>query len=99
MLPSDLRTSVYPLVTQLQERLGQLCDHASACQQLASWRQELSAGPKADYLLKLERQEQQELEESIAQFAKWWTPESANKLQTLLLGITGGRPDCCGEDQ
>jgi CHAD domain-containing protein len=97
VLASDLRTALYPLVTQLQDRLGRLCDHSSACQRLATWREESSPGRKADHLLKLEREEQDELEESIKQFAQWWTPDFANDLQTSLFAITSEKPDCGGD--
>jgi CHAD domain-containing protein len=99
VLPSDVRTSLYPLVTELQDKLGKLCDHASACQQLAGWRQESSSGRGADHLLKLEKQEQQELQESITQFATWWTPELADELQTSLFAVAGRRPDGGGKDR
>ncbi len=97
VLPSDLRTSLYPLVTQLQDKLGKLCDHSSACQRLATWHEESSPGRKADYLRKLQREEQGELEESIKQFAQWWTPDFAKDLQTSLFAITGEKPNCGGD--
>lgn len=88
LLPSELRTPLYRRLTRVQDRLGKLCDHASACQQLSKWRNEDSSGRKADYLRKLEGQEQIAVHKSIKKFVKWWTPELADELQTSLLAMT-----------
>lgn len=72
---SRLRSDVYPQVEQVQERLGQINDHATAIQRFRGWLEEwqdpLLAGP----LTELSSGEEAALAASREEFFKWWTPE------------------------
>jgi CHAD domain-containing protein len=90
LFPPEFRTSLYPLVTQLQNRLGEINDHATAHQRLTTWSSESKNQRKADYLRRLMTREQEQLEESIELFTKWWNPEFANHLEASFRALTKG---------
>lgn len=91
VFPPDFRTSLYPRVTQLQDKLGELNDHATAGQHFARWSDETDSRRLEKYLRKLISRESEELDKSIARFRKWWTPEYAENLEASLRAMTNGR--------
>lgn len=91
VFPSEFRSSIYPRVTKLQDKLGELNDHATAREHLARWSDEADSRRLEKYLRKLMSQEGEELDRSIARFRKWWTPSYAESLKTSLHAMTNGR--------
>ena len=76
-----LRAEVYPLVEQLQERLGAINDHAQSIERYASWRATWQ-DPELEVLLgSLETDARQALSASAREFGAWWTPERRDDLQ------------------
>jgi hypothetical protein len=78
-------------VTKLQDKLGELNDHATAREYLALWSDEAESRRLGKYLRKLMARESEELDRSIARFRKWWTPEYAETLESSLHAMTNGR--------
>lgn len=91
LFPSGSLKPPYRHMKRLQNRLGTLCDHASACQQLADWRKKTASPRKTKYLLRLEDRERQALQESIRDFSAWWSPTRAKKLRAALSAIADAK--------
>ncbi len=81
LFPPDFRRSAYPLVTQLQAKLGELNDHATACRILEAWMAREPSRDLADYLSGLIDRERGQLDESVSRFRHWWTPALAAELR------------------
>ena len=81
VFPHEFRSSLYPRVTLLQDKLGDLNDHATAHNHLAKWCNETDSQRVAKQLRKLMSQESKDLEKSILLFRQWWTPEYARDLE------------------
>jgi CHAD domain-containing protein len=88
LFPPEFRTSIYPMVTELQNRLGELNDHATACRHLEAWCNDVDSKRETDYLRRLISQEREQLQSSIEQFGQWWTPEFAHRLDSALRAMT-----------
>jgi len=91
LFPPDFRTSLYPLVAQLQDRLGEVNDHATARQHLIKWSEKTGSRRRAEYLRGLTRRESELLEKSIEKFTQWWTPSFARRLEASFAALTNGR--------
>lgn len=79
-----VRERAYPLVQQLQDRLGELNDYATACELLSP---ELDApcGSELAAVLRLFLAEQQRgLAEAQASFDAWWSSQAAQLLREAL---------------
>jgi CHAD domain-containing protein len=88
LFPPEFRSSLYPLITQLQNRLGDVNDHAIAQQRLITWSKKAKSQRQADHLLRLISREREQLETSIERFTKWWNPEFANHLEASFRTVT-----------
>jgi CHAD domain-containing protein len=83
-LGADLREVQYPIVEQIQGRLGRINDHAAGAARLETW-SGAAADPQTKELLDaLVQQERIRLAEAIAEFRQWWTPERVAQLRTGL---------------
>ncbi|MGE0607098.1 MAG: CHAD domain-containing protein [Pirellulales bacterium] len=78
--PPAFREELYPLVEELQERLGEINDHAAAAARLQAWQTELST-PGAAAALRMWRSERRALGRCRRDFFAWWTAERAAGLQ------------------
>jgi len=82
--PLALRNEAYPLVENIQSRLGSLNDHATAQALFQRWLVNLPADRRAAYLA---RRIAEEHESSLAirdEFLTWWTPKRVAKLESHL---------------
>ncbi len=79
--PSQLRTELYPLVEQLQDRLGAINDHAVAIERFRRWRKKTSKHRQRKRLKKLIQSEKEMLAQSLWDFARWWTPRRSKWVQ------------------
>ena len=68
------RQELYPLVEELQEKLGAVNDHATARAQYADWLVE-SDDDQRHLLERLIEQETSALESAIGALRQWWTPQ------------------------
>ncbi len=79
---SSIRTELYPLVADLQERLGTINDHATAQQRFNHWleeaHQEDELRPALESLLAEERSA---LKAAHGEFLDWWKPDRRDDLR------------------
>lgn len=80
----ELRGEYYPVIEQVQERLGQINDHVTGAARLREWCSGVPDADSQDLLEALVQQEQVRLAEAIAEFHQWWTPERAEALRNGL---------------
>ncbi len=80
-LPETLRSHVYPMVRDLQDRLGTINDHATAQQRLQRWIQESPSKAERKFL---ESQCEIELDRTAAfcrEFLEWWNDHREAELR------------------
>jgi CHAD domain-containing protein len=87
LFPPEFRTSLYPLVTRLQNKLGKINDHATARRRLINWSAEAKNRRQADLLCGLIVREHKQLEKSIKRFKKWWRPKFAQELDNSFRAV------------
>jgi CHAD domain-containing protein len=83
-LPDTCRTKLYPQVERLQERLGDINDHAVALVRFRTWRDECPDRSERKYLRKLLKTENKALQRALWRFARWWTPRRSKRLERRL---------------
>lgn len=83
-LPDTLRKQLYPEVKQLQNRLGEIQDHAAAADRLATWRKAADSRRERKLLKKLEQQERNLYEGKTAAFTHWWRHDRIEELQAAV---------------
>ena len=74
VFPHSFRDELYPIIEQLQERLGAIQDYAVICERLEAWIADATKR-QAVHMHMLLRQEQQQLDQLLRDFRGWWTPE------------------------
>lgn len=76
----DFRKQVYPLVADLQDRLGRINDHVTAEAYLMAWRNETDAPAVQQALEAGIDLEQRALETRRQEFLAWWTCERRQEM-------------------
>jgi CHAD domain-containing protein len=84
VFPPEMRGEVYPLVEELQERLGQLNDHATAQAMFQRWLADLPPGQRAVYLAQRIVAEYDAAIEVRREFLEWWTTQQIATLESRL---------------
>lgn len=90
--PSDFRKALYPIIVRLQEKLGEINDHATAQVRFQQW-SESARDDAGEVWRTLEAEEQAALNRTLQAFTSWWTNERQQDLRARfdkLLGV-GGR--------
>ncbi|MEM8865200.1 MAG: CHAD domain-containing protein [Planctomycetota bacterium] len=85
--PSALRRDIYPIVGQLQQRLGEINDHVVAQGRFARWADRARSECQATYMQALLQREAGELDIRLEQFASWWTEEREQQLQAAIRDV------------
>jgi len=89
----ELREQHYPVVQRLQELLGRINDCVAADARLRRWRCNVDAPVEQEILDQLIDRQQPQLNQAIAAYRSWWTPERAETLRQGLAGLIGvGEP-------
>lgn len=83
---SDLRGQLYPLVEELQERLGEIQDHVAAIERCGAWQIQSRNSAMREKLAELAEAEARGLANAIDGFWQWWTPERQSRVDALLRG-------------
>ena len=78
---ADFRDELYPLVTEIQEKLGEINDHATALTQLHAWTVDLEEDEQRKLLHLLMDAESDRLAQAQAKFESWWTPDWASEMR------------------
>lgn len=86
------REELYPLVETLQERLGQINDHAGAIARLEAWPDDFGPGPLAEGLARVIDREREALGAARVTFHAWWTPAERERFAAAFRRFLGGPP-------
>ena len=84
VFPSELRGKVYPLVEELQDRLGRLNDHATAQAMFQNWLADLPPGQRAVYLAQCIVAQYDAAIEVRREFLQWWTTQKIAALESRI---------------
>lgn len=76
----SLRIQTYPLIQDLQDRLGEINDHATASARLAAWSGEVDDAELREYLRSLQQYEETQMAAKRQDFLDWWSGELADRL-------------------
>ena len=93
--PNELRENIYPVIEQLQERLGRIHDHDVNRVRFANWIADTNNQRKAADLRQLLEQERQTLKRLLRDFETWWTPELQVHLRDAFVQLIS-RPSTAG---
>jgi len=86
-LDRRIRSELYPLIEQLQEKLGAINDHATARELFAAWLAE--SGADAELLPALIAAEAAALDKARQEFFAWWTLDRAGELRRRFRELLG----------
>jgi CHAD domain-containing protein len=79
----ELREELYPIVEEIQERLGRIQDHVTAIERCRGW-MSIRDNALQETLEVLADSEHRRMADSIRQFRDWWTDERVSQVCTLL---------------
>lgn len=82
--PKILRLELYPLIEQVQDRLGAINDHFVATDRLKKWRSAALQATEKEHIKELMRCEKELLAQTMWEFARWWTPKRSRRVQRRL---------------
>jgi CHAD domain-containing protein len=80
-LPETLRSNVYPMIRDLQDRLGTINDLATAQQRLQRWIQESPSKVERKFLESQWEIEQQRTATLCSEFLEWWNDHRETELR------------------
>jgi CHAD domain-containing protein len=80
----ELRDVHYPVVEQVQERLGRINDHVAARDRFRTWATEQNFAAQKDLLCALAEDELALIADKLREFRDWWTPSLAEELSHKL---------------
>jgi CHAD domain-containing protein len=80
----ELREIQYPVVEELQERLGRINDHVAARDCLRKWAADDKFSAQQCLLCELAEDELVLLADELSEFREWWTPSIAEQLSHKL---------------
>jgi CHAD domain-containing protein len=84
----DLKNEHYPVVEELQERLGQVQDHVTAISHLCKWAEAAGNSEHQVVLHEIALEERERLIDAVGDYQSWWTGERAATLRAGLLQAT-----------
>lgn len=83
-----MRDDVYPKVRELQDKLGQINDHAVARCRFLHWAELSESPPTADQFNSLAAEEQQQVDQSKSEFLSWWNNQRREELEQKFRALT-----------
>ena len=100
----ELRDETYPVIEELQERLGRVQDHVAAIERCRVWSENTLSTFLRERLNELMAAERRGLADSIRDFHTWWTEERAASIRALLqtdlpIPANGSAPGAAGGSQ
>ncbi len=88
--PQSMRLQLYPLIEQLQDRLGAINDHAVAVERFKKWRKDTPQARQRKHIKELVQTEKELLAKSLWEFARWWTPKRSKRIQRRFRDYANG---------
>jgi CHAD domain-containing protein len=83
---------LYEELSQLQERLGEVCDYLVAVERLGAWHRRTRKDTPRRQLQDLLAREQQRLDKSRRRFQRWWSAARRSRWRKRWQAIEGDRP-------
>ena len=85
--PEGMRHEVYPLIEQLQEKLGKLNDHATAQSMFQHWLAGMPSGERSAYLAERIVEEYEAAKQVRREFLQWWTTHQVAAIESRLSAL------------
>jgi CHAD domain-containing protein len=85
----ELRRELYPLVEELQERLGSVQDHVAAIDRCRGWMAKTRHATLQETLRELADAEQRGLTDALREYRDWWNDERVAQVCILLESPAG----------
>ena len=85
--PSGMRAEVYPLIEELQEKLGKLNDHATAQSMFQHWLADMPPGERAAHMAGRIVEEYEAAKQVRREFLEWWTTEQVAAIESRLSAL------------
>lgn len=79
-----LRKELYPLIEELQERLGRVQDHVAATERCRAWLAQTKSAALRETLGELMAAEERGLKDSMQEFRGWWNDERLEQVAALV---------------
>jgi CHAD domain-containing protein len=80
----ELRKDLYPLIEDLQERLGRIQDHVAAAERSRNWAAQTRDEVLQETLRELAEAESRGLTDATREFHTWWSDEQVENVHRLL---------------
>jgi CHAD domain-containing protein len=80
----SLRDDLYPIIEDVQERLGRVQDHVAAIARCRAWFAKTHSAAMQETLRELAEAEERGLKDSIREFHEWWNEERVAHVSALL---------------
>jgi CHAD domain-containing protein len=90
--PAQLRSEMYPVVEELQERLGNVQDHVAAIANLNEWADAAEDAELQNLLHELAEEEREGLIDALGDFRDWWSDERRDNLRSGLTELLRTEP-------
>lgn len=87
----DIRAVAHPLLRNLQDRLGEVNDHASARARLKNWIEQSDDDDEAAYLREMLDDQQRQLKDKRSDFLSWWNGKREKDLRKAFASIVSGK--------
>jgi CHAD domain-containing protein len=83
-LDDNLRTALYPLIEEVQERLGTVQDHVAAIERCRKWTADAHNEVLRETLNELSEAESRGLADSIQEFLAWWKSDLQSRVLEMI---------------
>jgi CHAD domain-containing protein len=80
-LPRQDFSDAYGMLEQLQDRLGQLCDHVVARDTFRKWKEKHIGAISRRYLAQLHLNEAEVIRQQVEEFRAWWTQQRQSEMR------------------
>lgn len=87
----ELRDELYPIVEELQERLGRVQDHVTARQRLQKWAEGDPADSPRQMLDELAEAEGRRLTDELREFHTWWNRDGVERVRAAFPPSTSSK--------
>lgn len=87
-LPDFVREELYPQVSQLQQQLGEIQDHAVAVGKLGKWRKSAGKKHERNFWSDQQQAEQERLDSTTGSLQQWWKKQRIEEMAKLAERVT-----------
>jgi CHAD domain-containing protein len=87
----EIRAVAHPLLRNLQDRLGEVNDHATARVRLKNWIEQSDDDEEAAYLREMLDDQQQQLDDKRSDFLAWWNGKREKDLRKAFASVVSDK--------